>query len=72
VSDEAARRAAAERALKNAAEHGAVGDSFLAKADRPATAEGGAIDRWGMLIGRGLALAVAAVLLWYFLGAPPF
>lgn len=70
--NEAERKAEAERALQNAREHGAVGDSFLAGGPAPAR-EGDALERWGALIGRGLAVAVAAVLLWYLLGSPmPF
>lgn len=65
--NEADRRAEAERALKNAAEHGAVGDSFLAGRRGPA-GEGDAIDRWGVVIGRGLAFLVAAGIVWYLLG----
>lgn len=69
---EAKRRAEAERALANAREHGAVGDSFLAHGAPPGAA-GDPLERWGALIGRGLALAVAVVLVWYLLGSPlPF
>lgn len=70
--NEAERRRQAEQALKNASEHGAIGDSFLA-AKPGAARDGDWIEHWGTLVGKGLAFVVAAALLWSLLGRPsPF
>lgn len=70
--NEAERQRQAREALKNASEHGAIGDSFLA-AKPGAARDGDWIERWGTLIGKGLAFVFAAVLLWSLLGRPsPF
>jgi hypothetical protein len=75
----AARRAEAEAALRHAAEHGAVGDSFLATVrsgdgDRNGGGSdpgGDRVDRLGRRIGRALAILAALVVLWHLFGGSP-